>query len=128
MSNDNKKYIPDGEWKGFYTYTSQNVKHHMSCYFTFSKGVINGTGNDDVGNYTWTGSYDDGLNIVLTKSYARHQVFYKGYADENGIWGNWKIIKSSGGFHLWPVKQDADCVVEKEEKQEAELVSDKAVV
>jgi hypothetical protein len=44
----------------------------------------------------------------LTKTYVgAHSVFYCGQADENGIWGKWKIMWMTGEFHIWPKKNGA---------------------
>lgn len=100
-----KQFIPNGEWEGFYIYSSKKGEHKMNCFFLFEDGKIKGYGSDDIGNFEWDGYYDEELNINMIKMYSRHTVNYKGYADENGIWGTWIILRlSKGGFHIWPKK------------------------
>ena len=108
MKSNDEQYIPDGEWEGFYSYSGKGIKHAMSCFFTFRNGQISGKGSDDIGNYEWNGHYTESLEITLTKTYTEHSVHYKGDADENGIWGNWVVLWTTGGFHLWPIKQNGN--------------------
>ncbi len=75
----------------------------MPSQLQFAKGMINGGGSDDVGSFSWRGTYDLGsMTCSMTKTYLTHTVDYQGHIDENGIWGTWRMSFSSGGFHLWP--------------------------
>lgn len=97
--------FPSGEWEGFYTYVMgpDADKHRMQCMLTFKNGTVAGGGSDDIGSFTWKGSYDtEQLLCTMTKQYRTHSVFYQGQVDENGIWGTWKVQRSNGGFHIWP--------------------------
>ncbi len=100
------KYFPSGIWDGFYLYGSgpASTRHEMYFHLNFSAGQVSGSGSDDVGTFTWSGNYNVKTYAVeLVKSYATHRVFYRGMADENGIYGQWSIPAfTSGGFHLWP--------------------------
>jgi len=117
LNNLKQQHIPDGEWKGFYIYKTAGVKHKMNCFFTFKNGKINGHGDDDIGNYTWRGNYDKDLKVTMTKIYSTHSVFYTGYADENGMWGKWKTMNISGGFHLWPITQNTNGFIDEAENK-----------
>lgn len=100
-------HFPSGDWEGFYNDPrGGGKKGDMTMTLEFSGGRITGAGSDPVGAYTWTGSYDAIAGTCsLKKTYpGRHSVQYKGYADENGIWGSWNIwfILARGDFHIWP--------------------------
>ena len=110
----NECSIPSCEWKGFYVYSANGTKHKMNCFIAFENGSVKGQGNDDIDNYSWNGRYDEDLNVNMIKSYPTHSVLYIGHADENGIWGKWKMSGSSGGFHLWPISQESDIFYETE--------------
>jgi len=102
----------------------------MHFTFNFKNGVVTGTGTDDIGGFSWRGTYDtESFAVVMTKSYATHNVYYRGMADEVGIYGGWSLLDTQqrsrlqsafgdnwqqsmgnlfsgakGGFHLWPRK------------------------
>jgi hypothetical protein len=98
--------FPSGEWEGFYTYTfgPDAQRYMMSFALTFKNGNVSGSGIDNVGYFSWRGSYDtEKLRCWMHKRYATHAVFYDGYVDQSGIWGTWEIPPySQGGFHIWP--------------------------
>ncbi len=118
--------LPSGSWDGFYVYKKNNNKHKMVFLLKFKDGKISGSGNDDVGGFSFVGSYNlESMNCYLTKQYTTHSILYKGYIDENGIWGKWShpyepnaglseekhnLLMSlleldlTGGFHFWPSK------------------------
>lgn len=94
----------------------------MSFLLHFENGIITGTGSDDVGAFSWRGTYDkEELRCQMTKKYGTHSVFYDGHVDENGIWGTWKLSDfTKGGFHIWPKKGG-------EEEEEEEVVAEEEV-
>ncbi len=93
----------------------------MPSQMQFTNGLISGSGGDDVGAFSWEGTYDLGaMTCSMTKSYLTHDVEYQGHIDENGIWGTWTLYSSRGGFHLWPARQ----AQAKEEAEVAELMLD----
>ncbi|WP_190277568.1 hypothetical protein [Adhaeribacter rhizoryzae] len=97
--------FPSGDWEGFYTYVTGPAadKHPMQFMLNFNDNVITGSGADDVGGFSWKGSYDTGqMQCTMTKYYHSHTVHYNGHVDENGIWGMWQLDFVSGGFHIWP--------------------------
>ena len=108
MDNPPKSHplFPSGEWEGFYLDPRVPGKGQMNLFLHFSDGLVTGRGTDPVGGFSFSGHYNaEGLFCVMTKSYATHEVFYDGRADENGIWGTWSIQGDfSGGFHIWPKK------------------------
>jgi len=113
---------PSGDWQGFYIYAQgPNAQQHaMHSLLRFHNQQITGTGFDDVGAFSWSGSYNLNTHTVsLVKSYATHQVSYQGYADEQGIWGNWTLSRIKGGFHIWPKRSEANHA-----KKEVEAVSE----
>lgn len=103
--------FPSGDWEGFYTYRTNGggQRHRKRCVLHFSDGMVTGHGTDDIGAFSWQGTYDtEALTCSLTKTYPTHEVAYQGQVDENGIWGTWSIGLWSGGFHLWPVEKEEE--------------------
>ena len=101
-----------GPWTGFYIY-SNNRRERMDLSLTFKQGVVTGSGIDPVGPFTIQGFYNAESNEVhWTKNYpGRHDVFYKGYRDNRGIWGTWELPWGGrGGFHIWPEGQGEGAV------------------
>ncbi len=113
--------FPSGAWEGFYIYHMgpDASQHKMSFSLNFKEGIILGSGRDNVGGFSWRGTYDqEKLNCEMVKSYATHTVDYHGRVDENGIWGIWNIGFYKGGFHIWPKSNEEneaqEEVIEKE--------------
>lgn len=109
--DEQHNYFPSGIWDGFYLYVAgpDSYRHEMYFYLDFKDGVVTGSGSDDVGGFTWSGTYSkDTLAVVMTKQYPYHLVHYRGMADDSGIYGQWVIPGDlSGGFHIWPRKGKA---------------------
>jgi hypothetical protein len=103
--NEPHPLFPSGEWEGFYTYREgiDAARYYMSFFLHFQNRIVKGDGSDNVGTFSWTGSYNTELFwCKMTKRYATHTVFYDGRVDENGIWGTWIISERwKGGFHIW---------------------------
>ncbi len=111
--------LPDGAWRGFYTYRDSEVRHRMTLHLRFPQGKVRGTGVDGVGDFRVRGTYDAETGEVwFTKRYVRcgccgdegHEVFYRGFADMNGIWGQWELTGGLGGFRIWPGPREGDHV------------------
>ena len=118
-TNEDDPRFPSGEWEGFYLYGFGMVpRHRMSCVLTFSRGQVSGSGLDDVGRFTWSGTYDVSAGRCrLHKRYATHVVVYDGYVEAQGMWGIWELSRSRGGFRLWPQGSKA----QQEEEEQVEL-------
>ncbi len=103
--------FPSGRWVGFWIQKHPPIgRHNTELLLTFSEGILNGEGRDWVGKYIVRGRYDlaDG-RCHWTKQYrGKHEVFYEGFNEGQGIWGSWHIhaspltIEVHGGFHIWP--------------------------
>lgn len=115
-------FFPSGDWEGFYNYTYHQAgsKSKMEFSLNFSNGKISGSGSDEVGSFSWSGTYNlDSLTCHITKKYnGRHSVAYHGNVDENGIWGHWLIQNFKGGFHIWPKKNEQEAAEEEVIKEE----------
>ena len=124
-SNEQHPLLPSGYWSGFYVYRNDPKRHEMQIMLDFKNGVITGDGQDDVGAFTFKGTYDlNSMTCQFIKFYSRHSINYQGQIDENGIWGKWfnvvnkppqmneEVFKAivnemgSGGFHIWPSKKE----------------------
>lgn len=98
--------FPSCLWTGFYTYRSLGGKHGMDLHLTFSSGRMTGDGADELGLFIIDGNYDCGRGEChWTKTYVgAHEVRYRGFAEDRGIWGTWEIPGASqGGFQIWPL-------------------------
>jgi hypothetical protein len=102
--------FPSGGWTGFFIQPWIPGRHKMSLDLTFQQGRMEAQGNDWVGPFTFSGSYDpiDGKCNWTKKYLGKHQVSYAGVNEGNGIWGVWEIRQlwgwyhDRGGFHIWP--------------------------
>ena len=94
-----------GPWAGFYTYSRIHGKYRTDLSLTFSNGRMTGEGSDTVGSCVIAGNYDaNNRECDWIKTYVgAHEVFYKGFRDDKGIWGTWEIRNVyTDGFHIWP--------------------------
>ena len=122
--------FPSGEWEGFYTYAfgPDADRHKMSFQLDFKKNLISGSGSDDIGGFSFKGTYDTKImKCSMSKHYAAHTVLYEGSVDENGIWGTWTLEWGRGGFHIWP-KPGAEKKVDEIEFSLPEKIQIKVVV
>jgi len=56
----------------------------MSFVIDVCKGGIIGFGSDQVGGYTWKGTYDKKkMSCLMTKSNTTHEIEYQGNIDDN---------------------------------------------
>jgi hypothetical protein len=129
--------FPSGPWTGFFLQKAIPGKHLMELRLLFRAGNITGEGRDWVGAFIVKGRYSVGDGRVhWQKRYlAKHDVYYKGFGEDKGIWGTWEIptvaapLLRSGGFHIWPeglpdptlrtLHAEADLPLAKEELVEA---------
>ena len=96
--------FPSGPWIGFYTYASPQDKHRQDFQLSFENGRMDGSGSDDIGFFILRGTYnEDSLEAKWLKTYpGSHDVDYRGFREGKGIYGQWTIGGSSGGFMIWP--------------------------
>ena len=97
--------FPSGRWHGYFLQRRfSETKRPMELDLSFRSGRVTGDGRDGVGPFVISGGYDTGEGTVWwTKRYPTHDVFYKGYAEGNGIWGLWEIAQfDRDGFRIWP--------------------------
>ena len=99
-------FYPSGPWTGFFL---QNPplppgRFRMSLHLTFSEGLIDGEGCDEIGDFAIKGRYNkDNGEVIMHKRYInRHDVYYRGFNEGKGVWGTWHIDHFVGGFHVWP--------------------------
>ena len=116
-SSEMHPHFPSGEWEGFFVYFRGGEQYKMAFHLNFKDGMVTGSGADAVNAFTWKGKYSlEDFTCRMVKSYPTHQVFYDGRADENGIWGLWKMDFFTGGFHIWPKGNGVGKAVEEVEK------------
>ena len=101
--------FPSGQWVGFYTYAGRTRKYLMDLVLEFKNGVMTGEGADGIAMFVISGNYSvqSGECSWVKQYVARHAVEYKGFREGKGIWGNWNIVKATGGFHIWPLSEGA---------------------
>jgi len=95
--------FPSGPWLGYYLYGDARERHRMDLDLRFRDGLVDGTGIDDIAPFTIRGHYDrDSLIVTWHKTYASHDVWYRGFREGRGIWGTWELPSARGGFMIWP--------------------------
>jgi hypothetical protein len=103
--------FPSGPWVGYFLQKQLPGKHLMELRLTFKSGAMTGEGRDWVGNFVLRGRYDlaDGKCYWTKRYVAKHDVYYSGFNEGKGIWGQWEIpaeknqgVRFHGGFHIWP--------------------------
>ena len=97
--------FPSGPWQGFFLMPHSPGRHTMELHLDFRQGTMTGEGRDKIGAFLIRGKYsvDDGKCHWTKKYIKKHDVFYQGYNEGKGIWGNWEIPPSwRGGFYIWP--------------------------
>jgi hypothetical protein len=99
--------FPSGPWVGFYTYAGRSRKYLMDLVLEFNNGIMKGDGADGIGSFIISGNYSaqSGECSWVKQYVGRHAVNYIGYRDGKGIWGNWTLANSKGGFHIWPLSE-----------------------
>jgi len=96
-----KLNFQSGPWRGFYNYRAGGSQHRMDLALTFSNGKISGGGSDDIGKFDLRGAYEGSSGECSWEKiyFGAHTVHYRGFRENKGICGVWKIRSSSGGFH-----------------------------
>ena len=107
--------FPSGPWAGYFLQKELPGKHLMELRLSFAHGSMTGEGRDRVGRFVMRGRYDvaDGKCYWTKRYLGKHDVFYQGYNEGKGIWGQWELPSSltdgliyRGGFHIWPEGMD----------------------
>lgn len=108
--------FPSGPWVGFYTYSRHSKKYMMDLVLEFKGGKMTGDGADGIGLFVISGHYSvqSGECSWVKQYIGRHAVDYKGYREGKGIWGNWTVGSTRGGFHIWPLSEGGPQNVAKE--------------
>jgi hypothetical protein len=103
--------FPSGRWGGFFVQRHPPAgKYGMELLLTFAHGTMRGEGRDRFGKFVVRGRYDvaDGKCRWTKRYLGKHDVFYSGFNEGKGIWGQWEIptgipgFTARGGFHIWP--------------------------
>lgn len=90
--------FPSGDWSGFWTQPFSARFHRMTLNLGFSVGRISGDGIDEVGPFRVSGSYDrESRKCWWMKSYASHDVYYRGAQQGRSIAGAWEIDRFTAG-------------------------------
>ena len=100
--------FPSGPWAGFF---QQGGDRPTGQDMHFRGGRLTGAGADPCGRFTLSGSYDTATGTaVWTKRYAAHDIRYRGFAEDDSLWGTWELAsgRDRGGFRLWPAKRGRD--------------------
>jgi len=137
--------LPSGYWTGFYVYAHSAERHEMMIMLDFMQGNISGDGSDDIGTFTFDGTYNlSSMTCQFIKHYRAHSIDYHGHIDENGIWGKWYFMpgptmsksdfemlqrlvpnRITGGFHIWPSnKEFSEYELEMRKVKEEEVVKE----
>jgi hypothetical protein len=82
-----------GRYRGYWDQRAYGRQPMTDLVLHFEDGVITGAGEDIVGKFTFSGSYDGQGNLVMVKQYVdKHKVHYRGrYDGEGTIHGTWEI-------------------------------------
>ena len=97
--------FPSGPWGGFF---QQRGNRPTEQAMHFAGGRLGGGGADGTGPFTLRGVYDVRRGTATwTKTYPRHDVEYRGFAEDGSLWGTWTLDggRDGGGFRLWPGKR-----------------------
>lgn len=97
--------FPSGPWSGYYLHHGSTDRHKMGLDLKFAAGLVDGSGDDDIGRFQVRGHYDPATLVVTwTKAYpGSHDVHYRGFREGRGIWGTWEVRSDrTGGFQIWP--------------------------
>lgn len=85
--------FPSGRWYGHWEQAEYGRQQMRDLTLTFTGQVIDGSGYDVVGEFTFAGLVRDGGAVELVKQYhGQHAVVYHGQYDGEGtIAGTWSI-------------------------------------
>lgn len=107
-----------GQWTGFYTYSGHSRRFLMDLVLEFKQGIMSGEGYDGIGGFVIAGVYSSVTHeCSWKKTYVgRHTVEYRGFGENNGIWGTWTLLGTRGGFRIWPLSEGVPLLADKEEE------------
>ena len=91
---DDDPRFRSGLWRGYYTQPDTgSLRHSTEATLTFFAGQIEGRGQDVVGEFELIGEYrtEDGACFWVKQYKGRHNILYKGYAEDDHISGRWEI-------------------------------------
>ena len=95
-----------GGWAGYWTQQTDRVFHRTECELQFTRGVLTGGGDDEVGPFILHGGYAPATQKCWwRKSYAGHDILYSGVHAGETISGKWEDPMDRawcGDFRLWP--------------------------
>lgn len=122
-NDETHRFLPSGEWEGFYCYNNSRKHHKILIQLHFANSIVSGFEVDIINSYRWNGFYDtEHSKISMIKTYPTDTLEeYKGEISKKGIRGIWeqlvdisafeeskpKLFKqlkgmSQGKFHIWP--------------------------
>ena len=114
-------HFPPDRGPGF-PHTATDWENSAWISLSFAQGSITGDGYDPQAPFIIRGRFDAASGEChWTKTYpGAHDVFYRGFREDKGIWGTWEIQQCArGGFHIWPLGE--------ENAEEVELIEEKPV-
>jgi hypothetical protein len=90
----------------------------MDLILEFKNDRMTGEGADRIGSFVISGQYsEENGDCSWVKQYVgRHSVVYQGYREGKGIWGNWTLTTTRGGFQIWPLSEGSPMNVKEEKK------------
>jgi len=100
-SDEDAKCFRSGAWHGHYI--NLNQKADMDFSLKFRDHKVRGKGHDPVGDFVWSGTYNNEHQTVsLTKQYVgKHSVKYEGKRSAKlSFQGTWTIGDTHGEFEL----------------------------
>ena len=102
----------------------------MDLILEFRNGILSGEGHDGVGGFIIAGVYSaENHECSWKKTYVgRHTVDYRGFGENNGIWGTWTLPGAKGGFHIWPLADGKPLAVEEEEDSSKQPATNPQIV
>jgi len=101
----------------------------MDLVLEFKNGIITGEGADGIGLFVISGNYSasNGECAWIKQYVGRHAVDYKGFREGKGIWGNWTIHWTRGGFQIWPLSESSAIKVAEESDEKEKDFSQPAL-
>lgn len=98
-------HIENCKAKGHFMQQEEEFEMKLST-FSLKYGQINGKGNDYIGDFTISGTYNSDCNTRFVKQYiGQHSVDYEGKISKTSsldleIRGKWKINETTDDFYL----------------------------